>query len=290
MSSAASAELASRIHTAEGFADLVGALRGIAAAQAQRTRGLLAGVQAYADTVTRAMAQALALLPQDEPPPAAQLARPPLLVVFGAEQGFTGGYNDHLLDAWPASQPRGPLLVLGSRAERACRSRGWEPAWAAPAMQHPDQLHTVCAELRQAADAELHRSGARPVVLLYAEPHSGGGGMTVRRERVLPLDLAPLRLPEPLFNQPPLLQLPPRQIVEQLAQEYIAARIAQALLHSHAAEHLARLEAMAAAHDNIARTLDGLHTQARQARQEAITAELVELASGTLAQQKTQGA
>ena len=59
---------------------------------------------------------------------------------------------------------------------------------------------------------------------------------------------------------------------------------------SFAAENEARMRAMIAARDNVEETLSGLVALSRQLRQEEITNEIVELASGAAARAKRGGA
>jgi F-type H+-transporting ATPase subunit gamma len=56
-------------------------------------------------------------------------------------------------------------------------------------------------------------------------------------------------------------------------------------LHAFAAENQARMEAMAAARKQVERQLSRLRARQRLVRQEEITAEVIELASGEAASQ-----
>jgi F-type H+-transporting ATPase subunit gamma len=57
--------------------------------------------------------------------------------------------------------------------------------------------------------------------------------------------------------------------------------VCKAALHSFAAENEARMEAMSAAGSQIKRELSEFEATLRQVRQEAITAEIIELGTGT---------
>jgi F-type H+-transporting ATPase subunit gamma len=62
--------------------------------------------------------------------------------------------------------------------------------------------------------------------------------------------------------------------------EYVFALLTEAVVESIGSENAARLAAMEAAHDNVEKKLGELHLTAREARQEEITAELLELIAG----------
>jgi hypothetical protein len=82
---------------------VVSAMHGIAASRAQCGRSLLPGIDAYSDVISRAIGQALLLLPADTRPTSTSRAvrlGPRLgLVLFCAEQGFAGGFSERILDA-----------------------------------------------------------------------------------------------------------------------------------------------------------------------------------------------
>lgn len=80
---------------------------------------------------------------------------------------------------------------------------------------------------------------------------------------------------------PPLLNLPAVQLLRQLAGEYLFAQFNEALVHSYAAENLARLQTMTAAREHIRKKLEVLSSQEQQARQSVITAEMIELVAGS---------
>ena len=69
----------------------------------------------------------------------------------------------------------------------------------------------------------------------------------------------------------------------ELTADYLHAQLCNAALHAFAAENEARMEAMAAAHNQIERQLSSLRATQRLVRQEEITAEIIELAAGETA-------
>ncbi|MDE2395029.1 MAG: F0F1 ATP synthase subunit gamma [Burkholderiales bacterium] len=272
------ADLQARRATVSAFGDLVNAMRGVAAARERRARALIAGADAYARTVERAMAQALALQTPDARPdgvPDVPARQPPLAIVFCAEQGFNGAFSEQVL-AELARGPAARVMLLGSQGLRLARARGIEPEWSAPLIAHAEAAVSAGDELHEALARALLRRAAPAVDLVHAELESGAR-FNVRRSRLLPLDRAAIGTDA---GPAPLTHLAPQRLLDELASEYVAARLARALLHSHAAENLARLQAMAAAHENVGRMVETLEADERQLRQEAITAEIVELAAG----------
>jgi len=273
-------DLGARLDTVSGFRDLVNAMRGVAAARAQQARERLAGTDRFAETVADALAQALTGLPTDDAKtPHAGLLR----VVLCGEQGFTAGLDDQVLDTLAAQpEPSQALMLAGEHGLRLARARQWQPLWTGPMISHAagavvaaEQLHTALARL-------CLSKGLTRVELVHpaVDAHQT---VTMRVDTLLPLDRATLRQRRAATGNGahrPRLQLPPEALFEALATEFVSARLVQALLHTHAAENLARLRAMAAAHDNVEHMLDDLHAAERQQRQAAITEEIGELAAG----------
>ena len=271
-------ELQARQATVSAFGDLVNAMRGVAAARAQRARQLIAGVDAYAATVAAAIAQARDL-PADTSPSAAHPGAAPLLLVFCAEQGFNGGFSEQIL----ATVPQGGaarVLLLGSHGIRLAAARGIVPEWAAPLIAHAEGAVAAGERLHAALAHALARQPAAFVDMVHAQLQEGQH-FGIHRHRLLPLDAGAV----PMSREPaPLVHLAPARLLDDLAFEHVAAQLTRALLHSHAAENVSRLQAMAAAHENVERMTSELDADARRLRQQSITAEIVELAAGLRAQ------
>ena len=69
-------------------------------------------------------------------------------------------------------------------------------------------------------------------------------------------------------------------MLDRLAAEYLFAQLCEAAMHAFEAENEARTMAMASAKTNIETKLVGLSQRERQLRQEEITTEIIELATG----------
>jgi F-type H+-transporting ATPase subunit gamma len=269
------AEVQARLTTVSSFGELVGAMQGVAAARADHARKLIAGTNAYARTVADAIAQALALLPGDQRTTPAGKGRRPLWILICPEQAFNGSLSDKVFAAVPqAAGAR--VMLLGAQGVRAAPLHGIEPEWSAPLIAHADAVVPASDRLQLALEQALAREPASEVGLVFAEVGEGNQHRVVSH-RLLPLDLETLRRAQ---DASPVIHLAPQRLLDQLIDEYLSARLVHALLHSHCAENLARLQAMAAAHDNVTHMAEALGAEARRLRQEAITEEIMELAAG----------
>ena len=103
---------------------------------------------------------------------------------------------------------------------------------------------------------------------------------------MLPLDPASLA-PAPA-GPPPLHNLAPEICCREAVADYVFALLTEAAVESLASENAARFAAMESAHDNVSKKLEELRQDARQARQDEITTELLDLVTGAEASQSAE--
>ncbi len=270
------ADISRRIQGVHQLSAVVGAMRAIAATRAQQSRGQLAGIRAFSDTIALAIAQALRLL-QGDGGPADRRAGRRGLILFVAEQGFAGAFSERVLDAAGADAADAELFVVGSRGARIAAERGLRIAWQAPMAAHVDGVKLLAVRLADALYAAVPDGGLRTVDLVFPV-WAPGEGLAVERHSLLPLD--PARFAALPRGDTPLITLPAADLAGRLAEEYVYAALCEAAMRAFAAENEARVAAMVRARRNIETMLETLRALERQVRQEEITAEVVELASG----------
>jgi F-type H+-transporting ATPase subunit gamma len=275
------AEIEAHIGNMAELRDIVGAMRSLASMRVQRTQQMVPGIRGYAEAMARGIGTALLLMPEPMTARANEPGRR-ALVLFTAEHGFVGGFNERLLDAGVAALGDGDrLFVLGTRGVIAGEERGLVPVWTHSMATRPE----AASETTRRLTSELYRgiaSGEVTRVEVMFARHSQGREMTIERRRVFPVDLAtfaPTR-----SRQPPLHNIPPARLLERLIADYVFALLAEAAMESLASENAARFAAMQSAHDNISERLEALRREVRQARQEEVTTELLDLVTGAEAQ------
>ncbi|GLR67881.1 hypothetical protein GCM10010909_25620 [Acidocella aquatica] len=272
------ADINARIEGISQLGTVMNAMRGIAGARAQQARGQLAAVERYAAGITGAIGQALSFMParteNGHGPPR------PALVIFCAEQGFAGAFSEHVLAAAGAALHTAGLFLIGTRGLAAARERGVTPGWSSPLPAHSAGIPRLADEIAQALYQQIAAAGFSRVDVLFSrfQPRQG---ITVERQRLLPIDLA--AIPRARSGGLPVLNLPPEELLRGLMADYLHAQLCSAGLHGFAAENQARMEAMAAAHQQVERQLESLRSTQRVVRQEEITAEIIELSAGEIA-------
>lgn len=271
------ADIVAKIANVRQLEAVVTAMRGIAATRAQQARSLLAGIEAYSDVVAKAMGQALGLLGEGDSDGLAAGPLRPGLILFCAEQGFAGAFNERILDAAGRELDQASVFILGTRGAAIASERGIKCVRSAAMATQSGAVTNVA---NRTADAlyDFVVAGAMTKVDIVFPRFVSGSGIEITRRSLLPLDLTRFR--QKITKLPPLTTLSPRDLVASLAAEYVFAQLCDAAMHAFAAENEARMMAMASARTNIQEKLAELSRRERQLRQEEITTEIVELAAG----------
>jgi F-type H+-transporting ATPase subunit gamma len=266
-------EVAQKIRNMRQLDGVVTAMRGIAAGRAQNARAFLAGVDAYAEVVARAIGEALPLLPPQDAPAAPPAPAKAALILFCAEQGFVGGYNERLLEA---AADRGALLfIIGSRGKSLATERGMAVAWSTPMATRAEGVAPLANTIADALYGFVARGAVSCASAVFSRMMQTGAA--IERQSLFPVDLA--RQPHVAQAQPPLTTLQPGALIERLAAEYVFAQLCRAAMRAFAAENEARMLAMSAAKTNVEAKLDAFLEAERRLRQEEITTEIIELSS-----------
>lgn len=164
------------------------------------------------------------------------------------------------------------------------RGNGWTTAWARPMATRPQSAPGTVRPLT----AELYRFIARGLIrrvdVMFVR-HPQGGTATIEQRQLLPIN--PASFVSSRAGPPPLHNLAPDLLIEKLVADYVFAVLTEAVVESLAGENAARLAAMGSAYDNVSKKLEELRQDARLARQDEITTELLDLVTGAEASHGT---
>jgi F-type H+-transporting ATPase subunit gamma len=277
------AEIEANIAGMRELRNIVAAMRSLAGMRMQEAQSAVAGIRRFAEAVAEGITGTRLLMSGDRfPPPDKQARR--AIILFAAEHGFIGGFNERLIEAAAGGLEPGDLLfILGSRGAALATERGYAPAWIQPmatrSVAAPETARRLSSELyRRIARGELGR-----VDVIFCR-HDHGSSASIEHRSLFPVDVR-THATNPLRN-PPLHNLEPPILYARLLAEYVFALLTEAAVEAIAAENAARFVAMGAAHDNISRKLEVLFRDARYARQTEITTEVLDIATGAEAQKR----
>jgi F-type H+-transporting ATPase subunit gamma len=275
-------DIAARLDTVKQLSAVITAMRGIAVARTREAQAHLDSIRSYAGTVAEAIGASLQFVPEPE-----RAAGPkPLpgkhgVIALCSEQGFVGTFNERVLDVTSRLMAAGPdertaLLLVGDRGLMLARERGVEPAWTAAMIAHAGQASSLAGRIVEELYSRLEADHVTRVTIVHTVPGAPAPG-TVVEKVLVPFDFARFPVSK---RAAPLIGLPPQVLVAKLAEEYVFAELCEAVVLSYAAENEARMRAMISARTNVGKKRDALTARYRQLRQEDITRELIELASG----------
>lgn len=250
--------------------EVVGALRAIAAAHSTEAQAALEAITVYEEQVASALAR-LAV-----PVVLPKVDGPGLTLVVGAAQGFCGGYPARVAEAAQKLAPGGSgLLVVGQRTKAMLSDSGIAPAWSADL---PAATRFVPALASAVTDALLDLGERFPGPIM-ALSGTDAPGLPVHTRAIWP--------PEPRHQEasagaaaPPLTTLPNAALLRGLLAETLFAEVARTIMQGLRIENRARVEAMARAQSNLKSRRAEVDQRYRQARQEQMTTEMIELSMG----------
>jgi F-type H+-transporting ATPase subunit gamma len=268
-------DITAHIENVRQLEAVVTAMRGIAAAHAQQSRKLIAGIESYANVVARAIGEALMFALSDQKPAVEAEEKRKLLILFCAEGGFCGNLSDRVLDA-TAGLAHHAVYVVGSRGITKAEERGLAPVWTTASANQLGAVPLIAERIAAALYRGVAAGQYLRAEILYPKPVAGGAFM-VERQQLIPVDMR--QFPVASRPQPPLLNLSWDSLIAQLAEEYVYAQLCDAAMHSFIAENDARMMAMTVARTHIEDRLAGLIRSQHNARQEEITDEIVELSA-----------
>lgn len=274
------ADVSARIEGVRQLGAVVNAMKGIAAARARTARTQVDAVDSYAATVASAISSVLVKdgTPDIETSSSDRGAGKTGLLIFLAEQGFAGAFSERVLDSLGDNIDVGNLFLIGTRGLSVATARGIVPIWTGAMPSHTPGIPKLADEITKAIYLAVDEGRIDILNVVHAGWKSG-------RPQVMHQALFPIKLDDfqSEVTESPLTQLPADVLLSGLSADYIHALICKSALHAFAAENEARMEAMTAAGSQIARELEIFQATLRRVRQEAITAEIIELGTGATA-------
>ena len=215
--------------------------------------------------------------------------RPEGLVVFGSDHGLCGRFNEEItgyalqrMDSVPADAKTRLILAVGARAAAALEQQGQAieedflvPGSAFQITATVQQILLKVDEWREQADVHY--------VYLFYNRHSGRKGYNPTGFELLPINLKRFhRLEEQTWpsRSLPTFTMDRESLLQRLLNQYLFVSLFRACAESQASEHASRLAAMQSAQRNLDERLEEVTMVFRRARQNAITAELLDVVAG----------
>jgi len=210
---------------------------------------------------------------------------PTTVLIIGSERGLCGAFNSGLvqyavqvLAQYETDGVEIELATLGSRARRTLQRSGWTIVWSKPLPMTTLPTNELAYELTREWLERYEAYELDAVDLIY-NAYRGSTLHEPRVARLIPPPLPPLAtaaMPWPA----PYIDTDRVALYTRLIKLWVATEMYRVLLDSAAAEHSARFQLMEGATQNSNDLIAELTLALQAVRQQAITSEMQELASG----------
>jgi F-type H+-transporting ATPase subunit gamma len=281
-----------RIRSVKNTQQITRAMKFVAAARLRRAQEKVIAMRPYAAALREVLRSAMSHLAEvDEEHLHPLLRRRPerklLVLVTAGERGLAGGFNANILRrAMEFIAEQGDreiqLIALGKKSRDALRKR-----YGALAGEYVDVMamadRAKAAEIARVVMSRYDAAEVDAVYLVYNEFKSILTPVQ-RVEKLLPLEVEPPSAAAAAASQVDFLyEQPAEEIFSHLVPRYVETQIYRMMAESSAAEHAARMTAMEAATSNASDVIDQLTLHMNKVRQAAITNEIIEVVSGSIA-------
>jgi len=283
-----------RLKSVKNTQQITRAMKMVSAAKLRRAQDRVIAARPYARALREVLASVSSRVKEAQHPllGTREEKRVALLVVEG-DKGLAGAFNANInrsvaaLLAEKKEWESVTILPIGKRALDYWKRR---PSPLAPKTYPGIFARVEYSHAKEIADwltAEFVEGRIDAAYSVYNEFKSVMSQI-VRRDRILPISRSEAALAEAPAGGATtdyIYEPDPETILARLLPRYLEFVIFRMLLESAAAEHAARMTAMDSASRNAGELIDSLTLTYNRARQARITKELIEIVSGSAAQE-----
>ena len=278
-----------RIKSVQSTKKITKAMELIAASRIVKAQARVAAARPYSEQITEVIRNLAAagagmsnplLTPRDD-------VRNVAYVVIAADRGLSGGYNSTVIRAAErqlqedvAAGRSYKLILIGKKSAKYFRFRGYDIEAAFDGFSD-EPTYDNAREVAQAV-VGLYESGEIDQVELAYTQFLSVATQRAQVRRFLPLEAAAITEtaaatgPQADYEFEP----EPSAILDQIVPRYVESRLFAAMLDAAASQHAAQQRAMKSATDNADELIKVLTRGMNRARQDSITTEIIEIASG----------
>jgi F-type H+-transporting ATPase subunit gamma len=277
-------ELRQRIRSLKNTQQITKAMKQVAAAKIRRAETAQKQARPYADTLFEMLRDLMAAVTRVDHPfmNPGNASAPSGIILMTADKGLAGAFNSNVIRAgelFEQEHGRVTYYTVGIKARNYVRRRGQadHPTWA---MNAPSKLDTARDVAKRVTDdfvsgkiSEIVLISAKLISMMSQKPEVRKLVPVVREEVG---GTQESHGPKAAVEFAPS----PEFVLSRLLPKYLEFTIFSAMLETDAAFYAAQLVAMNNATDNAGKLIDELTIKMNNARQAAITKELLEIVGG----------
>jgi len=275
-------EIRSRIASVSSTMQITSAMKMVSAAKLKKAQDAITAMRPYADKLTELLQNLSASLDSDAGGQYAEQreVRKVLIVAVTSNRGLCGAFNSNIIKhcvSLTETEYQGAsieMMTVGKRG-RDLLSKSFKIAG-----DHSDVYDDLTFENTAVISEEMMKAfseGAHDKIILVYNRFKNAGTQIVTTEQFLPI--VPAEGDEQ-SGADYLFEPTQEDIVTELIPKSLKTQLFKAIRDSFASEHGARMTAMHKATDNASELKDQLTLTYNQARQAAITNEVLEIVGG----------
>jgi F-type H+-transporting ATPase subunit gamma len=278
-------ELRQRIRSLKNTQQITKAMKQVAAAKIRRAEAAQKEARPYADTLFEMLGDLISAVSKVDHPfmKPGNASAPAGIILMTADKGLAGAFNSNIIRAGELlAQQRGRVAfyTVGIKARNFVRRHGQpdHPTWL---LNAPSKLDTARDVAHRASDdfvagriSEITLVSSKFVSMMQQRPET---------RKLVPITAQDLGTTKQQTTGPRAMvefAPSPEFVLTRLLPKYLEFTIFSAMLETDAAFYAAQLVAMNNATDNAGKLIDELTIKMNNARQAAITKELLEIVGG----------
>ena len=278
-------DLRDRIRSLKNTQQITKAMKQVAAAKIRRAEAARKRARPYADALSQMLHDLIGAVHSVDHPfmKPGKSGAPIGIVLISADKGLAGAFNSNVIHAaeeLARRQGAARYYTIGLKARNAVRRWGI-PDHANWALGSGEKIDTARDAARRASDDFRH--GEISEIVLVSQQL-----ITMMSQRPLTRKLVPIESDSSFGAAPAESKIrgaiefapSPEFVLSRLLPKYLEFTIFSAMLETDAAFFAAQLVAMTNATDNASKLIDELTIKMNNARQAAITKELLEIVAG----------
>ncbi|MCF0236865.1 MAG: F0F1 ATP synthase subunit gamma [Bacteroidaceae bacterium] len=281
-------EVKTRINSVNSTRKITSAMKMVASSKLHHAQQKIEQMQPYERQLKEMMATLVGNLEGDFSSPLAQEreVKRVAIVVFSSNSSLCGGFNGNVIKMTNRLREsyRGQQIevvatyTLGKKAAEVLRKANFEGLQDfSQLLDHPS--YGAIAKIA-AAIMEDYMAGKIDKVEIIYHHYKSAGTQILMQEQYLPIQI---NTQQSATNHNYLIEPSAATLLQQLVPTSLYLSLFTAMLNSLASEHAARVIAMQVATDNADDLLQQLTLQYNKTRQQAITAELLDIVGGSMA-------
>jgi ATP synthase F1 gamma subunit len=271
-----SSEAEKKIKAIGAIGDIINAMKAYAGLTVRKTEESVLNIRQYEAHLLHALADIKAHHPGILP--AGPDSGKRLLVAFGSSQGMCGAYNEKVADALPGEAREGDtLFVIGRKLKTTLEAKKVRYGAFRDSIVSVSGIRDALEETISMITEEYLKQRYYNLTFVFTYVSEKKSYVSV--EPILPPDTGRVEAPE-AAGTPPFMHLPPEEVFERALEEFLFISLYRSFLESLRSENWFRLRSLEAASENIEKRLEQLGSLQNYARQEEITAEMIEILGG----------